>query len=141
MSYAHSKDIYIAVEDSAASTLRAIVGVKTVTFGQENELADVTIIGDEGRKWRQGLTNGTFTINGLWDNTASTGSHTVLQSLVGIEVTTGFEWGPQGNTAGQTKLSGECVLASYEQNTDLGDMVLFTATFNISGDVTAGTFS
>lgn len=141
MAYAHGKDAYFAVEDSAASTLRAIVGVKTITFTQENEPADITIIGDEGRKWRQGLTNGTMQITGLWDNTASTGSHTVLQSLVGIEVTTGFEAGPQGNTSTQVKLSGECVLTSYEWNTDVGDMVLFTASFNIHGDVTAGTFT
>ncbi len=141
MAYAHGKDAYFAVEDSAASTLRAIVGVKTITFGQENELADITIVGDEGRKWRQGLTNGKVTITGLWDNTASTGSHTVLQSLVGIEVSTGFEAGPQGNTSTQVKLSGECVLENYEWNTDVGDMVLFTATFSIHGDVTAGTFT
>lgn len=140
MAYAHGKDCYFSVEDSAATTLRAIIGVKTITFGQENELADITIIGDEGRKWRQGLTNSTIQITGLWDQTASTGSHTVLQSLVGLEVTTGFEAGPQGNTTGQVKLSGECVLASYEWNSDVGDMVLFTAQFNIHGDVTAGTF-
>ncbi len=141
MAYAHGKDAYFAVEDSAASTLRAIVGVKTIEFSQENELADITIVGDEGRKWRQGLTNGTVTITGLWDNTASTGSHTVLQSLVGIEVTTGFEAGPAGNGTGAVKQSGECVLADYKWNTDVGDMTLFTATFNIHGDVTLGTFS
>lgn len=140
MAYAHGKDVYFSVEDSAATTLRAIVGVKTVTFTQENETADITIIGDEGRKYRQGLTTGTITITGLWDQTASTGSNTVLQSLVGIEVTTGFEWGPQGNTAGQVKKSGECVLTSYEENSDLGDMVLFTASFNVHGDITVGTF-
>lgn len=140
MAYAHGKDMYFAVEDSAATTLRAIVGVKTVTVTQENELADITIIGDEGRKWRQGLTSGTIQVTGLFDQTASTGSETVLQSLVGIEVTTGFEWGAQGNTAGMVKRSAECVLASYEENGDVGDMVQFTATLNIHGDVTVGTF-
>lgn len=140
MAYSHGKDAYFAVEDSAATTLRVITGIKTITFGQENELADITIVGDEARKWRQGLTNNTMQITGLWDNTALLGSHTVLQSLVGLEVTTTFEAGPQGNTAAQVKLGGECVLASYEWNSDVGDMVLFTASFNISGDVTAGVF-
>lgn len=141
MAYSHGKDIYVGVEDAAATTVRAIVGVKTLSFSQENELADVTIIGDEGRKYRQGLTNCTFTIGGLWDDTADVGSATVLQGLVGLEVTTGFEIGPEGNTTGTTKLSGECVLASYETSSDVGDMVMFTATFNVSGNVTAGTFS
>lgn len=141
MAQSHGKDIYFAVEDSAASTLRAITGVKSVSFKQSNELADATIIGDEGRKWKQGLTSGTITISGLWDDAASTGSETVLQSLVGIEVTTGFEYGPEGNVSTSHKKSGECVLADYETNSDVGDMVLFTATLNIHGDVTIGTFS
>lgn len=141
MAYAHGKDAYFSVEDSAGTTLRAITGVKTVQFAQENELADVTIVGDEGRKWLQGLTASTMTVTGVWDNAASTGSHTVLQSLVGLGITVGFEAGPGGNAAAATKLSGECVLASYEWNSDVGDVVMFTATFNVSGDVTAGAFS
>lgn len=141
MAYSHGKDAYFSVEDSGGSTLRVIVGVKTITFTQENELADVTILGDEGRKYQPGLTNGTMQITGLWDDTAMTGSHTVLQSLVGIETAVDFEVGTEGNASGATKLSGACCLASYEWNSDVGDMVMFTATFNISGSVTAGTFT
>jgi hypothetical protein len=141
MAYSHGKDAYFGVEDAAATTLRAIVGVKSITFTQENELADVTIIGDEARKWKQGLVNGTMQVTGLWDDTADTGSHTVLQGLAGAEVTTGFEAGPEGNASGAVKLSGECVLGSYEWSSDVGDMVMFTATFSISGPVTVGTFT
>lgn len=141
MAYSHGKDVYFAVEDSAGTVLRAIVGVKAVTFTQENELADVTIIGDEARKWRQGLVNGTMQVTGLWDDTTDTGSHTVLQGLSGLEVPTGFEAGPEGNGSGAVKLSGDCVLGSYEWSSEVGDMVMFTATFSISGSVTVGTFS
>lgn len=134
--------MYFSVEDSAASTLRNISPyLNNVEFAQENELADITTAGAEGRTFRQGLTNGTINLTGLWDDTASTGSQTVLASLVGLEVTTGFEWGPEGNAMGAVKYSGECVLESYTESSPVGDMVAFTATLRISGSVTVGTFS
>lgn len=142
MAASHGKDSYFAVEDSAATTLRNITPyVNSIGFAQENELADTTTMGAEGRTFRQGLTNGTINLAGLWDDTASVGSQTVLQSLVGIEVTTGFEYGPEGNATGAVKLSGECVLESYTEAAPIGDMVAFTATLRISGSVTVGTFA
>lgn len=142
MANSHGKDAYFAVEDSGASTLRNITPyVNSIEFGRENELADTTTMGSEGRTFKQGLTNGTINLQGLWDDTASTGSQTVLSSLVGIEVTTGFEYGPEGNGSGAVKYSGECVLESYTESAPVGDMVSFQATLRISGDVTVGTFA
>lgn len=138
----HGKDAYIAVEDSAGTTLRNISPyVNSTEFAQSNDNHDDTTYGAEGHTFRNGLTNGTFTIQGLWDDTASTGSHTVLQSLVGIETTVGFEFGPEGNGSGAVKLSGECVLSDYSQSAPVADLVSFSATFQISGSVTVGTFS
>ena len=90
--------------------------------------------------YRPGLTDGEIRLTGLWDDTASTGSYTVLSSLLGIETTVGYEYGPEGNTAGMIKYSGECVLTQYDESSPVDDMVAFTATLKISGDVTAGTF-
>lgn len=138
----HGKDMYFAVEDSAGSTLRDISPyLNSVEFAQENELADTTTAGAEGRTFRQGLTNGSISLAGLWDDTASTGSQTVLSGLVGLEVTTGFEWGPEGNATGAVKYSGECVLESYTESAPVGDMLAFTASLRISGSVTVGTFA
>lgn len=142
MANGHGKDSYFSVEDSAATTLRNISPyVNSVEVAQENELADTTCLGAEGRTWKQGLTNGTISLTGLWDDTATVGSATVLQSLVGLEVSTGFEYGPEGNTAGSYKLSGESVLESYTESAPVGDMVSFAATLRITGSVTVGTFS
>lgn len=142
MALTHGKDAYFAVEDSAGSTLRNLSPyVSTVDFAQDVEAADVTVFGSEGRTWRPGLTAGTISVSGLWDDTADVGTQIVLQSLAGVETSVGFEYGPEGNGAGAVKLSGECVMTQYTQNVDVGDMVRFTAQFNISGSVTVGTFS
>lgn len=138
----HGKDAYFAVEDSASTTLRNISPyLNSVEFNQGNDQHDDTTFGQEGHTYRNGLTTGTINIAGLWDKTASTGSNTVLQSLVGIETTVSFEYGPEGNTSGLVKKSGECTLISYEESAPVADLVSFTASFNISGSVTVGTFT
>jgi len=142
MALAHGKDSYFSVEDSAATTLRNISPyVKTIDFNRSTDANDVTTKGAEGRTYRPGLTDGEIRLTGLWDDTASTGSQTVLQSLVGIEMTVGFEYGPEGNTNGMVKYSGECVCTQYDEGSPVDDMVAFTCTLKISGDVTVGTFS
>lgn len=142
MAGAHGKDSYIAIEDSAGTTLRNITPyVKSVDFNRSNDANDVTTKGAEGKAYRPGLTDGEIRLTGLWDDTASTGSYTVLKSLLGIETTVGFEWGPEGNGSGAEKASGECVLTQYDEGSPVDDMVAFTATLKISGDVTYGTFS
>lgn len=141
MAAAHGKDSYFSVEDSAGTTLRVITPyVKSVNFNRSNDANDTTTKGAEGKTYRPGLTDGEIRLGGLWDNTASVGSRTVLASLLGIETTVGFEWGPAGNTAGMVKDSGECVLTQYDESSPVDDMVAFSATLKISGDVTTGTF-
>lgn len=141
MAAAHGKDSYFEVEDSAATTLRNITPyIKSIDFNRSNDANDTTTKGAEGKTYRPGLTDGEIRLTGLWDDTASTGSYTVLQSLLGVEVTVGFSYGPEGNTAGMEKLTGECVLTQYDESSPVDDMVAFTATLKISGDVTKGTF-
>lgn len=142
MANAHGKDSVFSIEDSAATTLRNITPyVKTVDFNRSQDANDVTTKGAEGMTYRPGLTDGEIRLTGLWDQTASVGSQTVLQSLVGIETTVGFEWGPQGLTSMQVKYTGECVLTQYDESSPIDDMVAFTATLKISGDVTVGAYS
>ncbi len=136
---AHGKDSVFKIEDSAGSTMRDITPyVKSVDFNRSNDANDTTTKGAEGHTYRPGLTDGEIRLTGLWDKTASVGSYTVLASLLGVEITVGFEYGPEGSTGGMVKLSGECVLTQYDESSPVDDMVAFSATCKISGDVTAG---
>ena len=138
----HGKDAYFAVEDSAGTTLRNISSdVTTVNFDQSNDIHDNTTFGAEGHTFQGGLTSGKITVNGWFTVTASTGTDTVLRSLVGHETPVDFEYGPEGNASGARKKSGACVLESYNVSNPVADLVSFTAAFQISGSVTEGTFA
>lgn len=138
---AHGRNTYFSVEDSGATVLRNIsLYVNASSMGRGNDVHDNTTYGQTGHTWTNGLTNATLQISGFWDKSASTGAATVLDSLVGVGLV-GFEYGPEGNTSGFVKYSGECVLVSLEYSAPVGDLVAFTASFNVSGAVTKGTFS
>lgn len=139
----HGKDAVFSLEDSAASTLRDLSSNLTnIQFSRSNDTHDKTGFGSEGHTFIAGLTNGTITLEGFFDTTASTGTATVLDSLVGLDsVAVGWEYGPEGNTTGKVKYTGECVLQSFDQTTPVADLVTFTASLQISGDVTKGTYA
>ncbi len=108
--------------------------VTSVTFTQGQDVLDTSTFGATGHTYTNGLTDTKMTVNGLWDKTASTGSHTVLQALIGAI------WGPEGTTTGNVKHSGNLVASSYEESAEVAGLVTFTFQANITGAVTTGVF-
>lgn len=136
MAAAHGKDSVITIATQNISPY-----VKTVDFNRSQDANDTTTKGAEGRTYRPGLTDGEIRLTGLWDDSATTGSQTVLQALLDSESNTTFEYGPEGNASGAVKYSGSCCLTQYDESSPVDDMVAFAATLKISGAVTVGTYS
>lgn len=113
--------------------------VTSVTFTQGQDVLDTSTFGATGHTYTNGLTDTKMTVNGLWDKTALTGSHTVLQALIGAG-STAFIWGPEGTTTGNVKHSGNLVASSYEESAEVAGLVTFTFQANITGAVTTGAF-
>lgn len=115
--------------------------VMSVTFEQDNDVLDITCYGATGHAFLASLTDGKVTIEGLWDKTATVGSHTVFQALVGDSNGDAFIWGPEGSASGSVKHSFTGILESYSESAPVADLVKFTASVKISGAVTTGTFA
>lgn len=142
MAVEHGKNSYFQLEDSGGSTLRNLTTYLTdVTFSTEQDEAQTTTKGQTWETYLQGHTRGTIELTGRWDPTVTTGPDAVLFPLLTDTGTCGFEWGPDGNTAGEVKYSGECFLTAYEITSPLADIVGFTASLRITGTITRGTFS
>lgn len=138
----HGKVSNFKVEDSAGTTLRDLsTNLTNVAFSRQNDTHDSTAFGSEGHTFMTGLTNGKITLTGWTAYTASTGTMTVLDGLVGLDtVTMGFEYGPHGIVTGLPKYTGECILESLDVSDPVADLVSFVAVLQISGDVTKGVF-
>ncbi|HZN76029.1 MAG TPA: hypothetical protein VFC00_30730 [Micromonosporaceae bacterium] len=141
MARSHGKDAYFAVDDSGG-TLRNISGHVDNVSGLPSAaaLSEVTSYGDAGERFIRGLQGATFTVTGQFDSAATTGSATVLNGLRVTTSTSSFEYGPEGNTAGDYKFSGECWLENLTYDASVKEKVPFSATFRMDNGLTVGTF-
>lgn len=114
--------------------------VTSVTFEQDQDVLDATTYGNTAHVYGASLTSGKFTIQGLWDTTATVGSQAVLQALIGDSDGAAFIWGPIGTTTGNVKYSGTIIAESYTESAPVADLVTFSFTGRTSGAVTVGTF-
>ena len=96
---------------------------------------DVTAYGQNGHRYRGGLTDGTFSCSGTYDDTASTGPGDVLEPLLEDRdgVTVVFQ--PEGTGAGLAQRSFNGLLTSYSVSSPVDDMITWEAEFQIDGDV------
>jgi hypothetical protein len=85
------------------------------------------------------MSDATIEISGRWDDTASTGPDAVLKALKGTGANA-FIYGPSGDTGGMVKITGNAILTNYSRSTPVGDVVAFSASFQVTGDVTETTF-
>ncbi len=134
----HGKNSVFTLEDSAGTTLRDLSpNLTNVAFSRQNDTHDNTGFGSNGHTFQVGLTNGKVTLTGWTTHAASTGTLTVLDSLMGLGTTTlGFTYDPHGTATGTPHYAAECVLESVDVSDPVADLVSFVAVLQISGSVT-----
>lgn len=137
----HGQNGHLSIDD-ASGTLRNISPyLDSIDPSWSQDVHDDTTFGNTAHTKRGGLTDGSITISGLYDRTADVGVDIVLRGLIGVAVPGDFEYGPEGTTAGKPKESGKFVLESYSPSVPVADLIRFTATLQVSGAVTVGTYS
>ena len=135
--FTHGKATVFKVDNSSGS-LTTISDVLTdVSFPQTIETAETTSFGSNAKTYIVGLSDATISISGNFDTTVDT--H--LSAVLGQAATLSFEYGPEGSTAGDAKYTGECLMTSYEKSGAVGDVVTFSAEFQVTGAVTRGLYS
>lgn len=135
--FKHGKSTSFKV-DNAAGTLTDISTVLTdVSFPQSVETAETTAFGSSAKSYIVGLSDSTISVSGNFDTTVD--AH--LSGVFGQSATLSFEYGPEGVTSPNAKYTGECIMTSYEKSGAVGDVVTFSAEFQVTGAVTRGTFS
>lgn len=137
----HGKDGFLEIDDAGGVARNISPYLDTIEPTYSNDIHDDTTFGQDGHTKRGGLTDGSINIGGLWDKTADVGTRIVLRGLVGKSEPVDFTYGPEGNTTGLVKDTGKFVLENYQESVPVADLIRFTATLQISGTVTSGTFA
>ena len=132
--FAHGKSTDFAIDDTGGSSRNISNTLTDVSFPQTIDTAETTAFGSSNKSYIVGLKDTTISVTGLWDAT-------VDGYLSGTEpASRSFIFGPAGSTGGNVKYTGEAIMTNYSQGNPVGDVVTFTADFQVTGAVTRGTY-
>jgi hypothetical protein len=133
--FVHGKSTNFQIDDTGG-TSRDISNVLTsVDFPETVDTAETTAFGSSAKSYIVGLTDATVSVSGIWDSTVdgylSGGAEPASRTFI---------YGPAGSTAGNVKYTGEAIMTSYSISNPVGDVVTFSADFQVTGAVTRTTF-
>jgi hypothetical protein len=129
MAFVHGKGAAVSVDGDALGAFS-----NSITFGRTADTHDVTTFGKNSKVYAPGLKDGTATLEGIYDSTASTGPGAVLRPLIGaaaVEVV----YEPEGTGSGKPIATVDVLVTSYEESAPVADMVTFTAELQLSDDI------
>ena len=135
--FRHGKSTVFKVDNNAGSLTDISNTLTDVSFPQSVDTAETSAFGSSAKSYVVGLTDSTLSISGNFDATVD--AH--LAAIVGKADSVSFEYGPEGSTAGFVKYTGEALLTSYEKSGAIGDVVTYSAEFQVTGAITRGTYS
>jgi hypothetical protein len=135
--FRHGKSTVFKVDNNAGSLTDISNTLTDVSFPQSVDTAETTAFGASAKTYIVGLTDGTLSVSGNFDATVD--AH--LAAIVGKADSVSYEYGPEGSTATYVKYTGEALLTSYEKSGAIGDVVTYSAEFQVTGAVTRGTYA
>lgn len=135
--FRHGKNASFKVDNSGGTLTDISNTLNSVTFPREIETLETTSFGSSSRSYVVGFSDATISVEGSFDATVD--AH--LAGILGQEASVSFEYGPEGTTAGQVKYTGEALMTSYETSAGVGDIVTYSAEFQVTGAITRGTFA
>ena len=129
MASVHTKDTIIMVDGTDISSF-----VSGSEFSRSAASHDTTVYGMDSMRYAVGLLDGTFSIEGFYDDSVGSAQAT-LAGILGDEAKA-IVRRPEGTGAGMPEQTFTGLLTSLDESSPVGDMITFSAEFQISGDVT-----
>jgi len=129
MAFVHGKSAVFKISSTDLSTF-----VNSVEVKRSGDSHDITAYGATGHAYQGGLTDGTVSIKGTYDDGDASNPRITFQGALGTTLTWTYQ--AAGTTTGRPQLTGSGVLTSYEESAPVADMVTWAAELQITGAVT-----
>ena len=127
MAFQHGKDTYVSLAAADVSPY-----TNTSTYSEKADKHDVTAYGKDAHCYAGGLKDGTFTLGGIYDNTAA-GPHDVIRPLLGTVVE--LVRRPEGTGSGLPQETVDVLVESYVETDPVADMISWSCECQLSDDV------
>lgn len=128
MSKSHGKNTVIKV---GATDISTYTDASELTRAGDSH--DTTTYGNTAHRKDGGLTDGKFTMAGVWDSTAGTGPDAVLKVLPATKTTITRQL--EGTGVGKVQEVFSAVCTSYVTSAPVADYIRWTAEFELDGPI------
>mgnify|MGYP001062766854 FL=1 len=129
MAFVHGKSAVFKIGSTDLSAFCNSVEVK-----RAGDSHDITVYGATGHAYQGGLTDGTISVKGTYDDGDASNPRITFQGALATTLTWTYQ--AAGTAAGRPSLTGSGVLTAYEEVAGVADMVTWSAELQITGAVT-----
>lgn len=132
---------YFALDNAAGAVTNLSGYMNDVGAPQSTGMLDVSVFGTAAKAFIPGQTNGdTISIKGPYDVTLYSHITGLIAAQNAGTASHSFLYGPGGSVSGQAKISGECLVASFEPPSSVAGRVEWSASLQVTGAVANSTF-
>lgn len=128
MAFVHGRFTAVSLDGNDLSEY-----TNNTAFNRSADSHDTTTYGRNSKTYQGGLKDGTATISGVYDNTALSGPGAVIRPLLGETVP--FVYQPEGEGTGRPLATVDVVVTGYEETSPVADMVTWSCSLQLSGDI------
>jgi len=134
MARVHSKVTIVSVGGSDLSIYTTSSELEKTT-----DTHDSTAYGPDAKEYTPGLNDATFSLEGWYDNTATTGPRPVLEGVFAANAAAAILRQLEGAGSGLPQDSFNGIMTSYTETSPVADICTWSADFQVTGpvDVTA----
>ena len=129
MAFKHGKDTVVKINGSDISAF-----TNNCTLGDEDDLHDTTCYGQERKTYQAGLGDGTFTISGIYDDSAA-GPRAIIKPLKAAKLPVTFIYQPEGTGVGKAQTSVSVFVKTFNESSPVADNVTWTSELQMTGDL------
>jgi hypothetical protein len=126
--FIHGKATFVSIDADDLSSFGT-----SVEFTRSADSHDVTTFGNDSHRKQGGLFDGSAKLQGIYDNTASTGPQAVLGPLLGTVVELIYR--PEGTGSGLVERTVDVLVQQYVESSPVADMVTWTCDVEFDGDI------
>jgi hypothetical protein len=141
MAFTPGHRAWVALDNVAGTPVNVTAYIDNLSWPQSVAQLDTSTFGDAARDFIPGLTDGdTITYSGPADVALGTFIAGLKAAQAAGSSTSTVTFGPGGSVAGQIKISAETYVASYQVSTGVSGRAELSASLQVTGAVTNGTW-
>jgi hypothetical protein len=133
MAFVAANDVYLSVDGTDISQYCG-----SIETNYTIDSLDTTTFSAGGRTYQGGMTDGTLSLSGTYDDTAS-GPKAVVEPLMRTGLLVEAVYRPEGTGSGKPQQTFDVLVTSYSESSAVGDMIRWSSEMQVSGPVVDAT--